>query len=253
MQLNVHRYYLPDSLQNFNHLVWSTEMREAAVVDPFNWQAALDQASSLGVTISEIWLTHGHGDHIAGVPSTFEGPVRGHPDITRCNITHPYHSASSFQFAGARVEVLVTPGHIADHLCFFLPHLPALLAGDTLFNAGVGNTRSGDPQTLFKSIQQLRALPAHTQLYNGHDYFLTNLKFTESVNGHTETTQHWIQRCETTTPDTRPISTLGDEATYNLFLRTDDEALWQTLKEQGLSVNSSESAFIALRGLREQW
>ncbi|MFY0665629.1 MAG: hypothetical protein JXQ97_13470 [Natronospirillum sp.] len=253
MQLNVHRYYLPESLQNFNHLVWSTTTREAAVVDPFNWQAALDEAAALDVAISEIWLTHGHGDHVAGVPTEFDGPIRGHPDITRCNITHPYKAPTVFDFAGARIEVLVTPGHIMDHLCFFLPDTPALLAGDTLFNAGVGNTRSGDVHTLYQSIQQLRALPAQTALYNGHDYFLTNLKFTESVVGATDKTQHWIEKCESSTPATRPISTLGDEATYNLFLRTDDESLQSLLRQQGHKVDSAESAFIALRSLRDQW
>lgn len=253
MQLNIHRYYLPASLQNFNHLVWSAEAKTAAVVDPFDWPAALDQAQRLGVSITEIWLTHGHGDHTRGVPHDFTGPVRGHPSNANGLVNHPYDHAQQFEFAGARVHVLVTPGHIADHLCFFIPSAPALLAGDTLFNAGVGNTRSGDPLTLFDSIQQLRKLPNETQVFNGHDYFLNNLRFTESVVGSTPETRHWIQMCESSNPDTRPITTLADESSYNLFLQTSDQRLWARLTELGYDVTSPETAFVALRQLRDQW
>lgn len=254
MALKVHRYFLPNSLQNYNHLVWSMEHKSAAVIDPFDWAAAEHEAQQLGVQIQEIWLTHGHGDHIRGVPASFSGRMIGHVDLaSQLNITHPIHRASRFEFADECVDVLLTPGHIPEHICFFLPELPALIAGDTLFNAGVGNTRSGDTPTLFRSIQQLKQLPAETQIYNGHDYFLTNLKFTESVVGSTALTREWISQCEKTTPDTRPITTLGDELQYNLFLNTENEELIKSLDKQGLKTNSSESTFISLRSLRDQW
>ncbi|MFC4366746.1 hydroxyacylglutathione hydrolase [Salinispirillum marinum] len=254
MALKVQRYFLPESFQNYNHLVWSAEHKTAAVIDPFDWAAAEHEAQQLGVHLQEIWLTHGHGDHIRGVPANFSGRIIGHVDLaSQLNITQPVDQATSFEFAGERIEVLLTPGHIPDHICFFLPNVPALIAGDTLFNAGVGNTRSGDTPTLYRSIQRLKKLPAETQVYNGHDYFLTNLKFTESVVGSTEITRHWISQCEKATPDTRPITTIGDELQYNLFLNTEREEIIKSLDKQGFKTDSSESTFAALRNLRDQW
>lgn len=249
MTIQVHRYYVPDSLNNYNHLVIADG--KAACVDPFNWTLAKQTANRLNVEIVEIWLTHGHGDHVAGVPEDFQGPIKGHPDITRCNVTDPISEPGNFDFADHRIEVLVTPGHTFDHLCFFILEIPALIAGDTLFNAGVGNTRSGDTDTLYRSIQTLKALPGNTQLYNGHDYLPTNIRFTESVIGETELTWQWHQRCEQSTADNRPITTLADEHDINLFLQTDQRPLKTAL---GLGDTASDQdVFRTLRARRDQW
>lgn len=249
MPLQVHRFYVPDSLQNYNHLVFANN--QAACIDPFNWSLALDTAANLGVTISEIWLTHGHGDHVAGVPSDFTGIIRGHPDITRCQVTDPINVDSEFSFAGFPVQVLTTPGHTFDHLCFFLPDTPALIAGDTLFNCGVGNTRSGDTDVLYESIVKLNTLPGTAAVYNGHDYLPTNLAFTESVIGETDLTADWKRRCKATTPESRPISTLEDERAQNLFLRLSDSTLRKHLE---IPAEASDIAvFRALRQRRDQW
>lgn len=249
MTLQVHRFYVPDSLQNYNHLVIASGM--AACVDPFNWSLVQETAARLGVTISEIWLTHGHGDHVAGVPGDFAGVIRGHPDITRCRVSEPISTDGEFYFADQRVQVLTTPGHTFDHLCFFLPDTPALIAGDTLFNCGVGNTRSGDTDVLYESISKLDALPGATAVYNGHDYMPTNLAFTESIVGATDLTTAWKRRCEQTTPESRPITTLDDERAQNLFLRLSDSTLRRQLD---IPAEASDSAvFSALRQRRDQW
>ena len=249
MSIQVHRYYVPDSLQNYNHLVIAGG--KAACIDPFNWTLAEQTAQSQEVEITEIWLTHGHGDHVVGVPDHFPGPIKGHPDISRCAVTEPFAEPGSFDFAGHRIEIMVTPGHTFDHLCFFIPEIPALIAGDTLFNAGVGNTRSGDTDTLYQSIQSLKALPDDTQLYNGHDYLPTNIGFTASVSGDTALTRQWRERCDSTTPDNRPVTTLGDERAINLFLQTDQQALRSQL---ALNDNASDqTVFRALRARRDQW
>ena len=249
MTLKVQRFYVPDSLQNYNHLVLAND--QAACVDPFDWSLAQKTATSLGVTITEIWLTHGHGDHVAGVPADFAGIIRGHPDITRCQVTHPINVDSEFYFAGSPVQSLTTPGHTFDHLCFFLPDTPALIAGDTLFNCGVGNTRSGDTDVLYESILKLNTLPGKASVYNGHDYMPTNLAFTESVIGESDLSASWKQRCAATTPESRPVTTLDDERAINLFLRLSDSTLRKQLDIPAEASNIE--AFRALRQRRDQW
>ena len=250
MTHRVQRFFVPDSLQNYNHLVIADD--QAACVDPFRWSLAEQEAAALGVTITEIWLTHGHGDHVAGVPDDFPGPVRGHPDTAqRVGLTDPLRGGEQFDFNGSPVEVIATPGHTFDHLCFFLPGIPALIAGDTLFNAGVGNTRSGDTDTLFRSISELQKLPPDTRLYNGHDYMPTNVRFTESIVGESEVSRRWKQACAETDENTRPITTLGDEHQLNLFLRTGDTSLRESL---ALPAETEDIAvFRALREARDRW
>jgi len=48
-------------------LLWDTESMEGVFVDPGGEpQKLMDAAKELGVTIKEIWLTHGHLDHAGG-------------------------------------------------------------------------------------------------------------------------------------------------------------------------------------------
>src|SRR5260370_29278759 len=57
---------------------------------------------------------------------------------------------------------------------------PALLCGDTMFNAGAGNCHNGGhPNELYNSfVGQLAKLPEDTLIYPGHDYIARNLAFT---------------------------------------------------------------------------
>ena len=205
------------------------------------------EAKKAQVEITEIWLTHGHGDHIKGVPKPFHGTLRGHTLLTPgLALTHAIAEASDFEFGGHTIRALPTPGHTFDHVCFFIPDIPALIAGDTLFNAGVGNTRSGDTEHLFKSIEQLKTLPPETRLYNGHDYMANNLRFCEHMVGANATTQHWLAQCEATSVDNRPVTTLADEAKINLFFQCDRPQL-----QQALNLDSHSDPLAVFKHIRE--
>lgn len=248
--LSIIRYYVPNSFENYNHLL--TNGQQAACIDPYDWSLALAEAQKAQVEITEIWLTHGHGDHIRGVPKAFDGIVRGHASLApNIALTHTISDTTEFKFGGQTICALATPGHTLDHICYFVPGIPALIAGDTLFNAGVGNTRSGDTELLFHSIEQLKTLPAATQLYNGHDYMANNLRFSEHLVGASAATQHWLTLCETSTVDDRPITTLADEADINLFFQCHETHLQRKLH---LPSNSDAlTVFKHIRAARDQW
>lgn len=244
------RYYVPNSFENYNHLFISGQ--QAACIDPYDWPLAQKNATQAGVCISEIWLTHGHGDHIKGVPNQFTGAIRGHSLLAKkISLDHSISCDSEFSFAGHSIQALVTPGHTFDHLCFYIADIPALLAGDTLFNAGVGNTRSGDTEQLFDSISRLKLLPHSTQLYSGHDYMANNLRFFEHLHGATAESQYWLAQCEQSTVDTRPITTLGDELKINIFLQSHQP---DTTKRLNFPTHLSPlKVFQQIREARNHW
>ena len=49
--------------------------------------------------------------------------------------------------------------------------------GDTLFNYGCGRVMEGSYEQMFQSLKQLKALPADTLIYCGHEYTVNNLNF----------------------------------------------------------------------------
>jgi len=75
------------------------------------------------------------------------------------------------EVAGARLEVLHTPGHTPGGVCLFGADEGVLFSGDTLFNGGPGATgRSwSDFPAILRSIEdRLLGLPSGTTVHTGH-------------------------------------------------------------------------------------
>ena len=70
------------------------------------------------------------------------------------------------------VDVIDTPGHIDDAVCFYLKEDKALLTGDTVFVEGCGRAdlEFSNVEDLFKSLQKIKKLPDDTKIFPGHDY-----------------------------------------------------------------------------------
>jgi glyoxylase-like metal-dependent hydrolase (beta-lactamase superfamily II) len=104
----------------------------AVVVDPGpDDQAHLDavheRVHAVDAEVALVLLTHHHPDHAAGAAAFAAqagAPLRAPTDGTALTV------------GGLRLEVLATPGHTADSVCFWLPDDAAILTGDTVLGRG---------------------------------------------------------------------------------------------------------------------
>ena len=160
------------------------------IVDP-GLQAgeALRVMEGSGLRCDRILLTHGHPDHVSGVPlvmaahgckaaihaqdrwlldyvSTFPGIPDDLPPVI-CD--EDLADGEVISWLDLEIAVLHTPGHTPGSVCLVVGR--DLLAGDTLFRRGVGRTDlpGGSWETLLFSIRdRLYSLPAETVVHPGH-------------------------------------------------------------------------------------
>ena len=166
-----------------------SENGKAWIVDPGQEaDRIIDLLAKKGLEPAAILLTHGHFDHISGIPGLLGEfpalPVYVHEKDMQM-FGHPLNQLPPEypSFAKPRnlvsldklevldgLEVLETPGHTPGGVCYHFPKDKLLLSGDTLFAGSVGRTDlpGGDMATLLDSLKKLTALPDDTLVIPGH-------------------------------------------------------------------------------------
>ena len=157
---------------NFSYVVYETESRECAVVDPCGdpeiIRAALEKYPDR--IPKYVLLTHGHTDHTSArgeVRNFFPAPTVAHP-VCRIFSDIPLTDRMKLPFGNSFVQAFFTPGHAVSSVCWLLGDNSALFTGDTLF---VGCCGYCDPEIMFHSLHEiLFLLPDEAVVYSGHDY-----------------------------------------------------------------------------------
>ena len=243
----------PISAYTDNYIWLIQQGSQAICIDPGQAAPVLVYLRAHGLTLAQIWITHAHADHTAGIAQLqqhFSGcPVYGAADIPQAS--HIVNEGDSIVWQNHRASVWHTAGHTASHRCYLLDN-QHLFTGDTLFSAGCGRVfPDSRPQWLYHSLQRIFRLPDTTQLYPAHEYTAANLRFAAHIepdNPHILAAQ---QRAQTI--PSLPV-TLAHEKQINPFLRVHLSAVQQRIRElTGRSYANEEAYFVALRELKNRF
>jgi hydroxyacylglutathione hydrolase len=162
-------------------ILFDTDDKVGVVVDPGgDIDQILGALEDHAITVSAIWLTHGHIDHAGGAMELKEKlgvDILGPHEADRPLLANLENQARSFgltdpvrncvpdrflnegdvvSFGSHDFSVLHCPGHAPGHVVYFNPVAKFAHVGDVLFRGSIGRTDlpGGDHATLIRSIKE---------------------------------------------------------------------------------------------------
>ena len=261
----VEQIWTGNSYRNFNYLIACPETGEALAVDPLKHEMCLSIAKDCGWDVTQILNTHEHGDHTGGNADMMK--ATGASLLAHANAKDKIPDMTRGLKAGdvikigktVELEALDTPGHTMSHVCLFAhTDNPALICGDTMFNAGAGHCKGGGhPDSLYDTfVNQLTKLPDNTLIYPGHDYIENNLEFTLDREPDNARAKQVLDDIKGQDTNKAFVTSLALEKEINTFYRLQSPGVIDRLREvfPDLPENLDEkTVFLKLRELRNDW
>jgi len=207
--------------------------------------------------LTHILVTHHHGDHVQGIPAlkkkygaTVIGPRTEAAKIPM--IDAQVGSFDTITIGNMKARVIETPGHTAGHIVYVFDNERLLFAGDTLFALGCGRPFERPAPILWQSLLKLRDLPKDIKLYCGHEYTLSNARFSITVDPKNAALKKRLSDTEATRAAGKPTlpSTMAQELATNPFLRADDVAIAEAI---GMKGSDPAAIFTELRELKNNF
>lgn len=217
---------VPVLSDNYVWLVHEPESGETLVVDPAVADPVLQAAQARGWTISQIWNTHWHGDHIGGnagiVAATGARVTAPQAELAKIpNVDRPVGEGDTVAIGGHTARVMSVPAHTGGHIAYHFADDGVIFVGDTMFAMGCGRLFEGTAEQMYANMRRFEALPDETRVYCAHEYTLSNGRYAlraepdnAAVQARVAQVEAMRERGEATVP-----TTIGEERATNPFLR----------------------------------
>jgi hydroxyacylglutathione hydrolase len=213
---------------NYGVLLHDRESGATAAIDAPEAAPVEAALQHTGWRLTDILVTHHHGDHTAGIPDLKQRH--------KCRVVAPRKEASKIpgvdvtvreddfvQVGALNARVIETPGHTLGHIAYWFKPEKLVFVGDTLFSIGCGRLLEGTPDMMWQSLLKLRNLPIDTKVFCGHEYTAANVHFALTVEPGNAALRaradEVVRLCDAGKP-TLP-TTIGAEKAANPFLRAD--------------------------------
>ncbi|MFZ5963437.1 hydroxyacylglutathione hydrolase [Thalassococcus sp. BH17M4-6] len=237
---------IPALSDNYTYLLHDADSGATAVIDVPEAAPIAAELEARGWTLSEIWLTHHHDDHIQGV----EALLARHPARVTGALADKHRlppldrsvsDGDSFDFAGHEVEVMDVSGHTVGHIAFYVPDAATVFTADSLMALGCGRLFEGTAEQMWQSLSTLAALPPDTTVCSGHEYTAANAKFALTIEPDNQALKSRADAIAKARADNQPTvpSLLSEELATNPFLRASDPGV-----KAGLSLTDASDAAV---------
>jgi hydroxyacylglutathione hydrolase len=244
---------IPCRQDNYAFLLHNARTKETLLVDAPDAppiQAVLD---AQGWTLTDILLTHHHGDHVDGLE-----PLRGSArvigaatDASRLpQLDLAVREGETVMICGEAALVFDVSGHTLGHIALYFPTSGVLFTADSLMALGCGRLFEGTPAQMWQSMLKLRSLPDATRVCSGHEYTQTNARFALTIEPDNSDLISRIEEITRTRAANQPTvpSDLGVEKRTNPFLRADVPALQTAF---GMTDSTPTDVFTQIRKKRD--
>lgn len=155
------------------YVVWDPSTKEAAFFDTgADGDPMLDFASSQGLRVEKIFITHIHTDHIFDLDRLLE-KTKAQAWVSE---REPLQGAESFapgrifHLGALSVETRLTSGHAVGGVTYFIRGLakPVAIVGDSIFAGSMGGGKVSYAEALRNNREQVLTLPEETIICPGH-------------------------------------------------------------------------------------
>ena len=243
-----------------DNYIWLVSTNEGSIViDPGESENIQKLIDNKIIDLKGILITHHHYDHTNGLSDLVKknklevfGPVN---DID--GIDYRLNDKDKISIIGIDFDIISIPGHTLDHIGFYSANAnnPILFCGDTLFAGGCGRIFEGTYEQMFNSLKKITKLPTNTNIYCGHEYTLSNLKFAlEADDANKELIEEFKQVENKINLNTPSLPTrLDKELEVNPFLRCDNINIQNKIIEKFNVSDNELEIFTALRKWKDNF
>ncbi|HEY8576333.1 MAG TPA: hydroxyacylglutathione hydrolase [Devosia sp.] len=241
----------PARSDNFGYLVHDSATGRTAAIDAPEAAAIRNALVRRGWTLSDIFITHHHIDHVEAIPELkaafgvrVVGPRAEADKIA--DLDELVAGGDTVTLGETVFQVYDAPGHTLGHIVFHDTEGKHLFTADALFSLGVGRMFEGTPGPMWEGVKALRALPDDTLVYCGHEYTQSNARFALSIDPDNPALQKRAAEVDALRAAGEPTIPfrLGEDKLANPFLRADAPEL---ARHYGLEGAAPAEVFAAIR------